>query len=231
MQRVDSLEKTLMLEKIEGRRRRRRQRMRWLDGITNSMDMSWAISGSWWWTGKPGMLQSMGLQRVGHYWATELNCVVISGLSGQGCHGARGPWRVLFLKLQARVCLLSWSEEAMDRPEAGDSWLCWPFSFLTLFLHHPSHPWKQQAFSQTHASGHKGDWVGDCGWTSSNPPPPVGNFSNHMAWWPWATQVICVHRGSRSTLLTKWGCQDAPCPTWLFLATAPTLFLHHFKHH
>ena len=39
MQRTDSLEKTLMLEKIEGRRRRGRQRMRWLDGITDSMDM------------------------------------------------------------------------------------------------------------------------------------------------------------------------------------------------
>ena len=39
MQRADSLEKTLMLGKIEGRRRRGRQRMRWLDGITNSMDM------------------------------------------------------------------------------------------------------------------------------------------------------------------------------------------------
>ena len=40
MQRVDSLEKTLMLGKIEGRRRREQQRMRWLDGITDSMDMS-----------------------------------------------------------------------------------------------------------------------------------------------------------------------------------------------
>ena len=40
IQRVDSLEKTLMLEKIEGRRRRGQQRMRWLDGITDSMDMN-----------------------------------------------------------------------------------------------------------------------------------------------------------------------------------------------
>ena len=40
MQRTDSLEKTLMLEKVEGRRRRGRQRMRWLDGITDSMDMN-----------------------------------------------------------------------------------------------------------------------------------------------------------------------------------------------
>ena len=40
MQRTDTLEKTLMLGKIEGRRRRERQRMRWLDGITDSMDMS-----------------------------------------------------------------------------------------------------------------------------------------------------------------------------------------------
>ena len=46
MQRVDSLEKTLMLEGIEGRRRRGRQKMRCLDGITNLMDMIWVNSGS-----------------------------------------------------------------------------------------------------------------------------------------------------------------------------------------
>ena len=73
MQRTDSMEKNLMLGKIEGMRRRGRQRMRWLDGITDSMEWIWAISGSWWWTGKPGVLQSMGSQRVGHDWATELN--------------------------------------------------------------------------------------------------------------------------------------------------------------
>ena len=47
MQRADSLEKTLMLGKIEGRRRRGGQRMRWLDDITDSMDMGWLNSGSW----------------------------------------------------------------------------------------------------------------------------------------------------------------------------------------
>ena len=72
MQRADSFEKTLMLGKIEGRRRRAQQRMKWLDSITNSMDI-WVNSGSWWWTGRPGVLQFMGSQRVEHDWATELN--------------------------------------------------------------------------------------------------------------------------------------------------------------
>ena len=58
MWRTDSLEKTLMLGKIEDRKRRGRQRMRWLDSITGSTDMSLSKSRSWWWTGKPGVLQT-----------------------------------------------------------------------------------------------------------------------------------------------------------------------------
>ena len=73
MQSVDSLEQTLMLGKIEGGRRRGRQRMRCLDTITNSMDVSLVNSRSWWWTGKPSVLKSMGSQRVVHDWETELN--------------------------------------------------------------------------------------------------------------------------------------------------------------
>ena len=66
MQRTDSLEKTLMLGKIKDRRRRGQQRMRWLDGITNSMDMSLSKLWESVMDRGPGVLQSMGSQRIGH---------------------------------------------------------------------------------------------------------------------------------------------------------------------
>ena len=73
MQRIDWWEKTLKVGKTEGRRRGDdRGWDGWMASPTQ-WALLWVSSGSWWWTGKPGVLQSMGLQRVGHDWATELN--------------------------------------------------------------------------------------------------------------------------------------------------------------
>ena len=73
MRRADSLEKTLMLGGIRaGGEGDDRGWVGWMASRTR-WTWVWVNSGSWWWTGRPGVLQFMGLQRVGHNWATELN--------------------------------------------------------------------------------------------------------------------------------------------------------------
>ena len=71
---LHSLEKTLMLGKIEGRRRRRQEDE--IVGWHHQLDV-WVDSGSWWWTGRPGVLWFTRSQRIGHDWATELNWSIL----------------------------------------------------------------------------------------------------------------------------------------------------------
>ena len=90
MWRTESLEKTLMLGKIEGRRRKGQQRK---DGwMASQTQWTWVWPGcvSWWWTGRPGMWKSMGSQRVGLDGVTELNWTKVHLLyplhADIGCH-------------------------------------------------------------------------------------------------------------------------------------------------
>ena len=83
MWRTDTLEKTLMLRRIEaGGRGDNRGWGGWMASPPR-WTWAWVSSGSWWWTGKPSRLQSMGSQRVGHNWATELKYLAISFLENK----------------------------------------------------------------------------------------------------------------------------------------------------
>ena len=92
MWRVDS-GKDLMLVGIGGRRRRGWQRMRWLDASPTQWTWVWVNSGSWWWTGRPGVLQFMGSQRVRHDWATELNWILMLLCFPTKTHKIHKLWR------------------------------------------------------------------------------------------------------------------------------------------
>ena len=104
MLRTDTFEKTLILGKIEGGKRKgdNKEWDHWMVSRT-WWTWVWVSSGSWWWTGKPGVLQSMRSQRVRHDWATELNwtlvlvfkinfCWSIVALQGCVCFDCIAKW-------------------------------------------------------------------------------------------------------------------------------------------
>ena len=109
MWRADSLENTLILGKTEERGDRG-----W-DGWKASLTWwawVWASSGNWWWTGRPGVLQSMGLQRVGHSWVTELNWTLYYSLKELYFTYSLASLILLYV---SNGCSLWWIQELLNQ--------------------------------------------------------------------------------------------------------------------
>ena len=139
IRRTDSLERTLMLGKIESRRRRGWQRMRWLMASPTQWTWIWGSSGCWWWTGNPGVLQFMGSQRVRHDWVPELNC----SPPGSSVHG------IFQARILEWIAMLSSRGSSHPRNRTCDSCLLlWQAGFLPL-APPAKHMWIQK-------------WVGIC---------------------------------------------------------------------
>ena len=127
MGRTGSLEKTLMLGKIEGRGKGDdRGWDGWMASWTQWARI-WVSSGSWWWTAKPGMLRSMGSQRVGHSWVTELSWLGTL-FPGSFCHGA------------SRRCVLPMTQKREEVHFQYHVWgHCPDSTYLVLLLQWVSH--------------------------------------------------------------------------------------------
>ena len=139
MQRADSFEKTLILGKIEGGRSGDdRGWDYWIISLTR-WTWVWVNSGSLWWTGKPGMLQSMGSQGIRHDWATELNwvhpeakvvwikCV---------CDYLIPPWNSESLTLHSLVGKLEWHINCLWPTITVSSWPSHDIIGICIWINH-----------------------------------------------------------------------------------------------
>ena len=151
MRKVDSLEKTLMLGGVGGRTRRGRQRMRWLDGITDSMGMSLGELRSWWWTGRPGVLRFMGSQSqtrlsdwTGLNWHMKKEWTAI-------CYGKAGEKKETSLRTSLRSCRgISSALFLFLKTCASSPWLLWgfPSSHIVLDVYLQCTEFSHKIFSQ-----------------------------------------------------------------------------------
>ena len=132
MRRTDSLEKTLMLGKTEGMRKRGRQRMRWLDSSPAGWTRVWVSSRSWWWTWKPGMMQSLGSQRVGHDWMNEMNWSSFQDKNSQHNGYRRGKYLNILKVIDDRltVFILLNGKMLKTSPVRSETGQGYPFSPL-----------------------------------------------------------------------------------------------------
>ena len=121
MPRTDSFEKTLVLERLKVRGEGNDRRWDGWMASPTQWTWVWVNSGSWWWTGRPGVLQFMGLQRVGHDWATELNWTELNRYS----HPSKDAQVILysFLFPTLYVVAINWI-----------SWICPLFCYCAFII-------------------------------------------------------------------------------------------------
>ena len=155
MRRTDSFEKTLMLGKIGGRRRRGRQRMRWLDGITDSLDMNLSkLCDLVMDREASGMLQSVRSQRVGHNRATDLNWDRAAQVALMVKNSPANAGDV-----RAMVWSLGWEDPLEEGMATHSSVLAWRFPWT-------EEPGGPQCMGSQRAGHNWSDWA--CMWDLPN---------------------------------------------------------------